>query len=126
MHHGRAGIRAKALRRRLWIVAGFGTTFAAAPDLAAMLKRRWSAGPLGALRFVDCFATSDRVEHGCRIDQSPEHRRSQRGADSAAVRPSYGDKQKDAFDSDPLCILSRSSARTRTDTRRPINNDALG
>ena len=95
-------------------VADFGSTFTAVPDLAAMLKRRSSAGmntrmaaimgaiqgPLGVLRFVDCFATSDRVAHSCSMDQSPERRRSRHGADSAAVRASYADKQNDSLHSD--------------------------
>ena len=67
----------------LGLVAGFGTTFAAMPDLIAMLRRRSSAGmnPRMAaimgrfqilwvlLRFVDCFATGDRMERGLGVGQ---------------------------------------------------------
>ena len=64
----------------LGLVAGFGTTFAALPDLIAMLRRRSSAGMNprmaaimggfkssgGLLWLADCFATSDCVErHRC-------------------------------------------------------------
>ena len=59
------------------IVAGFGTTFAALPDLIAMLKRRSSKGMnprmaaimgavpnrMGLLWVVDRFKTRDRVEY---------------------------------------------------------------
>jgi hypothetical protein len=50
------------------------------------------SGPLGVLRFVDSFATDDRVERGCSM-QFPERRRLRRAADSAAVRPSCAGKQ---------------------------------
>ena len=67
-------------------VAGFGTTFAAVPDLAAMLKRRSSAGMnprmaaiMGVFqvlwvyyRFIDCFSTGDRMERDRGTDQLPE------------------------------------------------------
>ena len=59
----------------LGLVAGFGTTFAAVPDLLAMLKRRSSAGmnprmagiiasfkSLCLLWVVHCFAAGDRME----------------------------------------------------------------
>ena len=60
------------------LLAGFGTTFAAVPDLITMLKRRSSAGhepkagrnhgclsdPLGLLRVVDCFAAGGHLERG--------------------------------------------------------------
>ena len=75
------------------------------------------SGPLGVLRFVDCFATSDHVEHGCSIDRSPEHRRSRREADSAAVRPSYADKQNHSLDSD-LCAYSRACRLIRPERTR--------
>jgi len=59
-------------------LAGFGTTFAAVPDLVSMLKRRSRAGmypmmaaimgtfsdPLGLLRFIDCIPTGDCMERG--------------------------------------------------------------
>src|SRR5271167_219122 len=70
----------------LGFVAGFGTTFAAVPDLIAMFKRRSSKGMnptmagimgrlsncLGLLRPLDCVATGDCVERGCRGDQFSE------------------------------------------------------
>lgn len=63
-------------------VAGFGTTFAAVPDLVAILKRRSStgmepadsvhhrrfSGALDILRPADCFPARDRLECGRRID----------------------------------------------------------
>ena len=69
-------------------LAGFGTTFAAVPDLVSMLKRRSRAGmypmmaaimgtfsdPLGLLRDFDCFATSDRMERGRSFDKFPNGR----------------------------------------------------
>ena len=69
-------------------VAGFGTTFAAVPDLVAMLRRRSSAGMnprmaaiigvfqilWGLLRSVDCFATGDHMEYCRGLDQFPERR----------------------------------------------------
>lgn len=70
-------------------VAGFGTTFAAVPDLIAMLRRGSHLGtnprmtiilgafqvPVGLLRFVDCLATRDRMEPDCGVDQFSECRR---------------------------------------------------
>ena len=70
-------------------LAGFGTTFAAVPDLVSMLKRRSRAGmypmmaaimgtfsdPLGLLRHFDCFATSDRMERGSSFDKFSNGRR---------------------------------------------------
>ena len=62
-------------------VAGLGTTFAAVPDLVAMLRRRSSAGDepthgdhhglfsssVGLLRVVDQLATGDRLEYHRRV-----------------------------------------------------------
>jgi len=73
----------------LGFVAGFGTTFAALPDLIAMLKRRSSAGmnprivaimgvfqiPLGLLRSVDCVATGNRMERDRGVYQFLKRRR---------------------------------------------------
>ena len=62
------------------IVAGFGTTFAAVPDLP--IKRGYGSkdgrdhvrfsGPLGLLRSVDHFKTGDHLERDCRTGQFPE------------------------------------------------------
>jgi hypothetical protein len=66
-------------------VAGLGTTFAAVPDLVAMLRRRSSAGTnprmaaimgiFQILRFVDCVATRDRMKRDRSVDQFSERRR---------------------------------------------------
>ena len=71
------------------IVAGFGTTFAAVPDLVAMHQatvKCWHepkddgnhgclSGSMGLLRLVDSFATGDRMERGRGVDQFPKCRR---------------------------------------------------
>jgi len=73
----------------LGLVAGFGTTFAAMPDLIAMLRRRSSAGMnprmasiMGAFQilwvyygFVDCFATGGGMECGRGVGQFRKRRR---------------------------------------------------
>ena len=70
------------------IVAGFGTTFAAFPDLLAMLRRRSSEGMnprmgaimgafqilLGLLRPLDCVATRNHLECDRRSDQLSDRR----------------------------------------------------
>ena len=70
-------------------LAGFGTTFAAVPDLLAMLpaavKRGHESphgrhhgcvsGPLGLLRLVDCFSPSHHLERDRRLHQLPDGRR---------------------------------------------------
>jgi hypothetical protein len=67
----------------LGFVAGLGTTFAAVPDLVAMLRRRSSAGInprmaaimgvfqilWGLLRFVDWVAARNRMERDRSVDQ---------------------------------------------------------
>ena len=73
----------------LGFVAGFGTTFAAVPDLIAMLKRRSSAGMnprmagiMGVFQIVwvyygllIAFATGGCLEHDRGSDQFPKRRR---------------------------------------------------
>ena len=69
----------------LGFVAGFGTTFAAVPDLVTMVQCRDQSedgghhgrlsNGLGLLRVVDSVATGDCLEHGRGRDQFPERRR---------------------------------------------------
>jgi uncharacterized protein with PQ loop repeat len=71
--HDTASLIAPTLRRSelVGLVAGFGTTFAALPDLLAMLKRRSSAGMNPRMAGIMCVFQVAWVYYGLLIASRP-------------------------------------------------------
>jgi MtN3 and saliva related transmembrane protein len=71
--HDAASLLAPTLKRSeiVGLVAGFGTTFAALPDLFAMLKRRTSAGMNPRMAGIMCIFQIAWVYYGLLIASRP-------------------------------------------------------